>query len=451
MGRAIAVGFALLMISGAACTAESPQRAADPTRPTPSSTAVPSPGSESPSISGGPRLLQFVGRRLREVDLRTLDPIDGRVVRFEDWPEVGFTDGANYVLSPDGRSVAVPGLNSGQVTVVRLPALTVAARFPALHGRKYVRPELELVSWPRPHVLIGYSRKYGANRSFPSTIRILDPVRQEVIRTIPVDGTVAGQTAYSHGRTIFLASPTRRVGPARLVVLDQQGRSRSVGLTESLAGHGPGPHWPQETADPGLAVRGSAVYVVGQDDRVAQVHLGSGQVDYHEIQGLQPVTALGEPGFPGTGGVSWRSYRTVDAIGRHLLLITTFEERPATEGTETQSYGRPSALVDSRTWQVVRSFPEADEVWAAQGLLFAYRGSAERPQRSTLSVTTPGGRQLFELRGRAGRRWETSAGRLIGRDLDGSRAVLIDLANGEPRQRLGHVPFPFQLFVWNRD
>ncbi|HEX3707770.1 MAG TPA: hypothetical protein VHV76_14180 [Mycobacteriales bacterium] len=382
--------------------------------------------------------------RLRQVDPIGLRPVAGRNLKLGDFAAADFSDGTNDVLSPDGKLIALPGVNSGRLSVVRMPELRMIDRFPIVRGNRFTRPEPTLLSWPRQHTIVAFAQRYMAHRAYPGTLLVID-TQNHAVRALPLHSSVI-TTAAEGQRTLLLTAPVRRVGPTQLDVVGPSGRMRSLPLPDVAAGFGPGPDWDNEDVEPALLATHRFAYVASADDVVTVVNLRTLAVTEHRIVGDPASKPLGKPLSPGSGGVMWNSGRSLVAAGRHRMLYVTNDVRPAHAGNQFMQ--RPVVLLDTRTWKVRQLFPHVFDEWHEHGLIYLAKGRGFDAIRGTeLDVIDASGRLMFRRQGH-GLRWDHSAGVLVERGLNGANAVQLDPRTGRVIAHLRQVQFPFDLLRW---
>jgi hypothetical protein len=369
------------------------------------------------------------------------------MVRLGDHAVAAFSDSADYVVNSDGSQLAVSGVDSGRISVVRMLDLSVVSQFPVVHAPLARRPEASLLSWPRAHTIIGCSQQYAAHRDFPTSLLVIDPVAHRV-RSVPLHATVVA-TAVAQQRTLLLVAPLHRVGPARLVVVSSRGRVRSVGLPNVAAGFGPGPDWDNEDVEPGLMATTHRADVVDADGVVTEVELATLDISESRIAGVPLLAAEGKPMDPGSGGVMWNDDANFAAAGSHRLLYQSGGYRPIRG--KNQLVGRPIAVVNTHTWRVVRLYRHAFDAWHTGGLTYVATGrGSDQLNKTELVAMDPSGGIVFRRQGH-GLRWDHSAGVLVERGLNGSHAEQLDPRSGRVIARIDNQPYPLDLFRLSAD
>lgn len=437
-------------LSLVACSAGSTQ-----VQPAKRDSGIPAPQLTTPgTVPRPPRaaLFAFGGAymsRLAQIDDRTLSPLSGRLVRFGDNALSGFDDSANYVISPDARELAVPGDNTGRMTLVALPTLRRTAHFRVVRAGAILQPEVSLVSWPRRRMIIATSQPYVAHRVYRSRLLMIDPIAHKVVRRQLLPGTQMASGIGSDGRTVILMSPNDHVGPSWLMVITRSGNIHSVPLPTIEGGYG-GTSTGDESVNPALLVHGETASVVSWTDSEATVDLRTLAVTEHTITGVPAPRPVGPAETPGSGGLMVNSTRELAPAGARHVLLTSRDSRPSAGGN--QSYTRPTALIDTRTWSAVKLLPAADQVWSAHRRLYLWlNGTPRHPQQSVLLACTFTGQVAFRVQSKHG--YEMSAGFLVRRPFDitnenQTAAQLLDPRTGRPIRNVT-IHVPFQLIRWH--
>jgi hypothetical protein len=206
-------------------------------------------------------------RALVRVDSRTLEPV-GASLALE--PTSG-----PFVRSPDGSALVV---GSGRALV-----LIDTTRLTQLRLRQVVsKGQLRIVGWPTKDRLFAFSCCSAGNE-----LIVFDPDHRVVVARVPVKRTFGNPVPLANG-IAYLASPLNAIGPARVVVVDGTGRSRSVTVTRIRSGV----HWnrlrsgpvgdirqPGFTAD---AKRGVG-YLIDAAGLVAAIDFRTLAVTYHRL------------------------------------------------------------------------------------------------------------------------------------------------------------------------
>lgn len=355
----------------------------------------------------------------------------------------GFRDEASYVFSPGGREMAVPGENSGRLRIIDLPSMRIVDQFAITHGRW--RPEATMLAWPTPNTIIATAQRYAAHNVLPAKLLVID-VRHRTVRQTPLSGTFLKSVALDRRRTVLFVAPTRRIGTARLVIVDSRGRMRSIALPGIAAGYENGNVNVDD--EPDVLVRAHVAYVFGVDQRVLRVDLSTGVSEVHYVSGVPAAQPFGEAFMPGSGGIISSASTVATAAGPHRVLLGFGVMRPTADG-RNQVYDRPGALVDTRSWQVVRLFYNGSGAWWHRGLLYVSTNLASKPEHwgpVELTAYDRNGRVVFSRQVRRAT-WQMSRGHLIEQRSPGGPYEL-DPLTGRPLHHIGTIAYPFDLIHW---
>ena len=355
----------------------------------------------------------------------------------------GFGDGPTYVMSPDGRQMAVPGENYGRLRIIDLPTMRIVKQVVILHGRW--RPEATMLAWPTPNRIIAAAQRYAAHVVYPSRLLVID-LRHRTVRATPLHGTFLTSFALDRRRTAVVVAPAHRVGTARIVIVDGRGRMRSIALPEISAGYEE--RELSASTEPAVLARKHVAYFVGEGDRVATVDLRNGRVESHAVTGWPAAQPSGEPFTPGSGGLLEQHYYEGHLAGPHRVFLSEYEAHATSDG-RNQLYSRPGVLVDTRTWQVVRLFYNATGAWWSRGLLYVATDLAKDPDHfgpSKLTAYDGKGGVVFTRLVRRGS-WQVSRGHLIEQHSPGGPYELNPLT-GRPMHGIGTIAAPFELIHW---
>jgi hypothetical protein len=270
-------------------------------------------------------------RALVRVDARTLVPVGERV-------PLGVLSGP-FVRSPDDLLLAV-GAGSG-IAFLDPAAMRNLGEIPL---KPY--PNVAILSWPSTRVLF-------AQTCCPDTDRLLvvDPTTRRVVARAPLWFDTSG-TATLSDAIAYLATPSKRIGPASVIVIDADGNSQNfVPFSRISAGR----HWHKvrgvqvlELRQPGFTVDPSRriAYIVASSTLAAELDLRTGAVAYHTIAAGSPRRlAQTEKEFNGT-----TRYARWLNNGRIAVAGTRYT-RPDTSSSVTPKPGGV-ALLDTRTWRM---------------------------------------------------------------------------------------------------
>ena len=308
------------------------------------------------------------GSFLARVDRDTLGPTGARaVLRPDQGP---------WAFSPDRTRVAIAHLATPPlISVVDVDRMRLVRDLPT-HGGT------DVVAWLSPDRI--------AWLEFHRVV-VADPTTGATVRTTPL-ALAPLRAGFLPGALVLLLAPENRIGQARLAVVDDSGRVRTVRLRRTRASAfltgGRERH-------PGLAVdpAGRRAYVVGAGEPAASVDLRTLRVAYHSLGSARRL-AKGAIDGP-TRRALW--------LGNGLLAVTGEDGRirRTTRGEATNVSSEPAgvAIVDVRTWRAVRLDGDATHVALAGDRLLGYGTSLRSGQNigAGLDVYAPGGRRVGHL------------------------------------------------------
>jgi hypothetical protein len=388
--------------------------------------AVSSPGgttSSGPTAPArGDRLLATtsdLGRsRLRWVDARTLEPVDGRSVGVPFYASTA-------ALSPNHAILALGEGEGGTVQFVdveRMRALGTAD----VDDASYV----DLIVWAEPRLVLA---SLGGT---PGMVAAIDPSTGEVVSMHDLGGaTISSEPAGKE--LVSLVAPTSRIGPARLVVFE--GRDvRDVTLAEVPAG------WAQlEDADdgsklqtrqsvPALAVNeeGTRALVIPAGGRVADVDLDTMEVRYHDLS--EPVSLWGrlrdwlEPAAHA---------KAMDGPDRNAVwlpngLVAVSGAQYTMDGDRMDMTPAGLVLIDPSDWSVRRVSDEPSWVTLRGGALLASVWNLGSNEQKVI-VFDEDGQHRFTLAREATDLSQTWGSWLYATSSNGTRFEIVDLESGK--------------------
>jgi hypothetical protein len=325
--------------------------------------------------------------RLATLEPRTLRPRSHLSARLS-----GFTWG--WDRSPDGESIAIGVSSRGRLQIVglrsRRPTKIVPVGSPGdvLHG----------VSWPRPRRILAL---YGGGPYAKSTLAVVDPVEGRVVRRSPLKGAVNIALATPAG-LVLLAGPLNSIGPSRLVKVDAGGRLRAIALDEIASGFEPPPRKLERNELPvGRQTQpaacldertGRAFVVSATSERVADVDLATGVVDYHDLRQQRSLVArvldVLEP--PAEAKVTEGSFRMAECLGNGKIAVSGWNEHgPERRGWNPDPFGL--RLIDGDGWSIRTLDREANYFSTAGETMLV------TPRSGGLVVYTGTGKRAFEL------------------------------------------------------
>jgi hypothetical protein len=234
-----------------------------------------------------------------------------------------------------------------------------------------------------------------------STLLLVDPVAGQVLsrrRLAPAGISAAG----AGDRLVLLSTAQDQIRPARLLVVDDRGRVRTVALDGVRAGFREPPDWDSPGAygvfeGAALAVdpEGGRAFVVVAGTNVVEVDLASLRVTYHRLR--QPTSLLRRLAHwlvpPAEAKLNAGAWRAACWLGDGRLAVWGSETRmlgqaPAELRPEERASGLK--LIDTRSWTVRPLDPAATQARWQGGRLLAFGGiwdyAAERQVGIGLSL-----------------------------------------------------------------
>jgi hypothetical protein len=287
--------------------------------------------------------------------------------------------------SPD-RSVVVLADNQKPVlTFVNVDSMKVGA---TLQVAKV--GTVDLAAWPAQKRLLAFA--YGPLRT---DLLVIDPDAAKVIARRPVGGSGWPRVSLATG-LVYLATPAKAIGRARLVVIDLDGNSRSVVLDRIRAGT----KWRKvrgvqiaNVRQPGLAAdpTGRTAYVVDAGGLVAEVDLATLAVTYHSLDAAG-TRRLARAQKSVNGPI-----RSATWVGDgHLAVSGVDAKMTVTGGTGHESWTPIGlSIVDVANWRSRLLDPAAGGFISADGTLLVTRQQSftaydlEGRTRYTVSLDAP--------------------------------------------------------------
>lgn len=190
------------------------------------------------------------------------------------------------VMSPSGARAAAGGEGAG-LEIVNVKRMELAG-----HAARRLGWSVHPISWPTANRVLAleWNERIGGQ-----TLLVADPVSHRAVKRIAFDGYSTWVRAGNS--VVAVGGQVDAIGPARLLVVDQEGATRSVQLDRIPAGGrveaGVSEEEPTyRVASPGLAVDPAIrhAYVVGQTGLVADIDLATLAVTYHEVS--RPASLL---------------------------------------------------------------------------------------------------------------------------------------------------------------
>lgn len=341
--------------------------------------------------------------------------------------------------SPDGGTVALAGGEQrGVVVFFDVVSLRRTATFRFAPGRPVA------VRWVSADRLL-----LVAVSEAGTVVRLVDPRAPRQLRQVDVPGRLLRGARTREGLAL-LVGPSEAFGPSRLVLVNGELGLRTVALPRNVAGWslppgaetGEAGEVPARMRTPALAVNrlGLRAVVVGADEPVAEIDLGSGAVTYHPVAVRRASRAAKLVTGPDLQAAWLRS-------GAVAVTGTIYGGLDETTRTLRQTpFGL--ALLDTGTWEMrvvdpaVRGFVTAGDwlVAAGQGAGITWYDGAGRRRGHVLGardVTDTAWTGTFGLARSwsEGRSWRVDLGR--GRVAAAGDAVPPMFLENEPRAFYG--------------
>ena len=332
------------------------------------------------------------------------------------------------VVDPQRRLLALGGINFGNVILVDPARLEVTGKVD-VEADRY--EEVNVVAWPEPDRLLGYAQATTAHHLLPGRVFVADPERAEVVKSVPLHGSVMSAIPTRRG-VAFLVAPDERVGRARVVLVDTEGEVRAAGLRNIQAGYvDPGTPGESLLRDPALVSVRDTVYVVGAFEPVAAIDVESGVVSYHRVPGLMEDEMPGttNPATGSAGALAVRR-RDADVIRGSRVLVTGDETKVVRGGSHLYHFQRVPQIVDLAKRRVVRSFDGLNYAELAGRVVFG-----DAPDEDLVAVSLSG-EVLYRRPGRT-RSWTVIGERLFEYGTNGRRVVELDIDTGRVLSEFG--------------
>jgi hypothetical protein len=308
--------------------------------------------------------------RLVRVDPQSLRPLDGR--------RVAVPSTWTWAFSPNRSRLVFPGHR----VIRKLPRATLrffdARRMRAIGTVPLGLGTADRLAWLAPDRLLVVQQLCCTGRF---DLVVVDPRARRVLRRTTLEGDLV-QVASVAREVVLLVAPPDRIGPSRLLVVDAQGRIRSLPLNGISAGR----DVPEASSapfvlrhrNPGLAVddEGRRAFVVPADGAVASVDLGSLAVEYHTLS--EPRSLLGrlrnwlEPAAQAKA--SDGTSRQALWLGAGLVAVTGSDDHTFIGAENALSMRTDPAgliLIDTNSWTVRRIDDSVSHVSRTGNLLLA--------------------------------------------------------------------------------
>ena len=330
------------------------------------------------------------------LDPRTLRPLPG--------PRLTLPYGVSgHLWSPDRERLVLGDLDDDALYVIDPVRLR---RLATIRFGIVAASSQELV-WLGPRRLAAVA----GDPADGSTLVLADPVAGRVLsrrRLAP-----AGIRAFGAGdRLVLLHTPVEQMAAARLSVVDDRGRMRTVQLAGVRAGFQSPPDWGRPGAygvmrDPALAVDPvgrppGRAFVIAGGDTIAEVDLATLQVTYRRLR--QPASLLRRLAHwlvpPAEAKLVAGTWRSACWLGEETLAVWGGDNSVTGDSPATQRvHQRPSGirLIDTRTWTIRPLDPAAPTGSWQAGRLLAFGGTwddeAQRQRGVGGTLYRPGDRR----------------------------------------------------------
>lgn len=313
---------------------------------------------------------------LARLDPRSLRPRGRRVVAGEYHRAWSFSPDRSQVAL--GVSRPAPG---GRVGVRIVDVDRMRVRADVVTGIA-----AEALAWLAPDRLVAVLQS--------GEVVVIDPALGEVVRRWDLSARARfyfPTSAQAQGMLVAVLAGSGRPRPARLVVVDGDGRLRSTRLRRVRVGDrriGNGPILSQSA---GLALdpAGNRAFVSGAKGRVAVVDLDTMRVRYRRVRGPAGTGGAGGRVLLGDRRALWLGRGRLALVGRDY--VRTRRGRIARVPSGVQ-------VVDTRRWTARTIAGRASAARIAAGRLLAYQPS-QTMVGAGLGIHTRTGRQLHHLLG----------------------------------------------------
>lgn len=323
---------------------------------------------------------------------------------------------AERAFAPDGKTLAVVAQDRPDVRFVDLDRMRVLG-----DARLAAEGEVHVLRWTERGLVAVVDPPRG------SRLVWLDPVRRRVTRVLRYRGELS-DFRLAAGRIAVLEWPSGRVGPARLNVVDADGRARSTRIDRILGG------WARQggevvrMAEPGLAIdpEGERAWIADADGEICEVVLDSLAVRCNTVRTLAKT------------GAPW-SRRQLKLVADGTLALSGWE-KPTAGQRAARSIGL--WLVDTSTWKRRLVAPGIGSFLFSNGVVVGVR-------RNGVTAYDPTGALRFRVEEPLQLGVISTAGRYLYVSRTDGRTVVADLATGRVLGRPATTVRPFQeLDTW---
>jgi hypothetical protein len=284
----------------------------------------------------------------------------------------------SWSFSPDRTRLAASDCN-GKLSFLAVPSLKSLGKVQA-SSRIWDAASL---TWVTPTRLLAVDRSGGG----VSSLLVVDTVKRRVIRRVDLGGIVNARALFGK-RLALLVVPFDSFGPARVVVADADGTTRSATIDAITAGshfapfEGAGPAG--EVRTPGFAVDPSGTaFVVGADLKVAAVDLATMGVTYRG-----PTRTLAKVLAGTTRTAAWLGGGKVAVSGSDFAADTSMRGRPFglhVLDTSTWTYTTLDATASGLVADGSTILAYASTRWSAYSVAGAHLYDIDAPEGSVVT------------------------------------------------------------------
>lgn len=307
------------------------------------------------------------------VDPRTLSALPGRRVQL-----AAHTFGWSF--SPDGSKLAIGSDGSAEVRVVDLRSWRVVGDVKLRVAR---RGSVFATAWAGPARVLATVVSPGCCGLGETTVAGIDAGRSRRLWQRRLGGSLQAGERFRRSFVLVLGPPGRSIGPSRLVLVNPDGRLRSVILPEIRSGSeftgGSDPaRFLVRAWNPGLAVdpSGARAFVVQAGAPVAEVDLRTLEVRSHTLS--EPISLIGrlrdwlEPRAEAKAQEG--PNRQALWLGRGLLAVTGSDSHASVDSGGQEQWETPAGLklIDTRRWSVRTLDRGTSRIALAAGTLLGY-------------------------------------------------------------------------------
>lgn len=307
------------------------------------------------------------------VDPRTLSALTGRRV-----PLAAHTFGWSF--SPDNSKLAIGSDGSAEIRVIDIRRWRVVGDVKVRVAR---RGSVFATAWAGPARVLAAVVSPGCCGLGETTVAGIDAVRSSRLWQRQLGGSLQAGERFRRSLVLVLGPPGRAIGPSRLVLVNPDGRLRSVILPEIRSGSevtgGSDPtRFLVRQWNPGIAVdpSGARAFVVQAGAPVAEVDLRTLEVRSHTLS--EPISLVGrlrdwlEP--PAEAKAQEGPNRQALWLGQGLLAVTGSDSHASVDRGGQAQWETPAGLklIDTRRWSVRTLDHVTSRIAAAAGTLFGY-------------------------------------------------------------------------------